>query len=261
MTIPYFQIDSFASEVFKGNPAGVCIVEHWPDDDTMQKIAMENNLSETAFVLGNHNPFQIRWFTPKIEVDLCGHATLASAHVLFHHLNFEGDTIEFESRSGLLTVTNSDKILTLNFPADKLVKVHTPKEINEAFGVSPAETYKGKTDYLCVFNNEDQVRQLTPDFRKLATIEARGIMVTSLGKEFDFVTRFFAPQVGIDEDPVTGSAFTSLTVYWADQLKKESFIAAQISERLGIVHCKLINDRVQIGGHAVTFKTGQIIST
>ena len=258
MKIKLFQVDAFTDHLFGGNPAAVCPLEKWLPEATMQYIAMENNLSETAFFTCEDGVYSIRWFTPAAEVNLCGHATLASAHVIYRHLNYSGERIIFESKSGKLSVFLSGKQLILDFPADHPVKIEAPAKIIEALAAVPIETYKGRTDYLFSYASEDDIAAIKPDFRKLSGEGIRGIIVTAPGKSVDFVSRFFAPGVGIDEDPVTGSAHTTLIPYWSKRLGKTELNAIQTSKRRGILSCKLIGDRVEIGGQAVTFFEGFI---
>lgn len=253
-----FQADAFASELFKGNPAAVVPLNDWLADETMQKIALENNLSETAFFIPEGDHFHIRWFTPKAEVKLCGHATLASAHILFNEMNFKKELISFNSKSGLLTVRKVGNLLQLNFPADFVHPEPTNDPLNAAFGIQASETYKGRTDYLLLFDTEDQIRQIQPNFQLLYQTDARGIMVTAKGNDADFVSRFFAPGVGVNEDPVTGSAHTSLVPFWASRLNKKELKALQLSERGGELWCTLSGDRVLIAGKAVTYLRGAI---
>ena len=258
MKIKIYQIDAFADKIFSGNPAAVCPLNEWLPDELLQNIAMENNLAETAFYVNEKEGLRIRWFTPTIEVDLCGHATLATAFVLFYHENYSGEKIVFNSRSGPLTVTKSYEILTLNFPVDTLVEVKSIPELEQGLGVKPLKTFKGKTDYMLVFENEDQIKNMNPDFKLIGTVNTRGIIVTAKGDNVDFVSRFFGPQSGMDEDPVTGSAHTSLSPYWAKVLNKTEFTALQLSKRLGKLKCKLLGDRVEISGTAKLFLVGTI---
>jgi len=258
MKLKMYQVDAFADKIFSGNPAAVCPLDKWLPDETMQNIAMENNLAETAFYVNEKEGLRIRWFTPNIEVDLCGHATLATSFVLFHHENHKGDKIVFNSRSGPLTVTKAGEILTLNFPIDTIAEVPPLPILEQGLGAKPLKTFKGKTDYMLVFESEDVIRKMNPDFKLIGTVDARGIIVTAKGNEVDFVSRFFGPQSGIDEDPVTGSAHTSLTPYWASVLNKTEFSALQLSRRLGKLKCKLLGNRVEISGTAKLFLTGTI---
>jgi PhzF family phenazine biosynthesis protein len=258
MKIQLFQADAFASSLFKGNPAAVVPLTEWLPDQTMQQIAAENNLSETAFFIPEDNHFHIRWFTPKSEVNLCGHATLASAHVLYNELNFQGELISFNSRSGILTVRKTEDKLQLDFPADFVHPIELNPVFTEAFGVQPIESFKGRTDYLLVFESEEIIRNMNPNFHLLKQTDARGIMVTAKGTTVDFVSRFFAPGVGIDEDPVTGSAHTSLVPLWSGRLNKKELTALQLSERGGQLWCTLAGERVLIAGKAVTYMRGEI---
>ena len=255
-----YQVDAFAEQVFEGNPAAVCILDSWPEDDWMQKIAMENNLAETAFVVPNGEIFELRWFTPELEVDLCGHATLASAFVLFENDRVPSDTIEFLSpRSGPLHVSKTNEgMLILDFPADDVQTVAPNPELNTAMGKEPLETWKGKTDYMLVYRNQAEIKSLSPNFLMLDKVNARGVIATAAGDEVDFVSRFFAPQSGVNEDPVTGSAHTSLTPYWAQKLGKQRLTARQISKRGGNLICENTPPRVKIGGRAVLYLVGEI---
>lgn len=253
-----FQVDAFTDRLFAGNPAAVVPLDNWLNDDQMQNIAAENNLSETAFVIPKGEDFEIRWFTPSTEVELCGHATLATAHVMFHHLEFPGETIRFYSKSGLLTVTETDGYLKLNFPAAKNEPAAMPDFLEQALGATPVAIYKSD-DILAVFNDEQDVRNLNPDFSLMAKIKARGIIVTAPGRNHDFVSRFFAPFVGVNEDPVTGSAHTKLIPYWGARLNKTSMTAAQLSDRGGELRCKILGaDNVEIAGKAVTYMEGKL---
>jgi len=258
MDIRIYQIDAFTPELFRGNPAAVCPLETWLPDDLMQKIAMENNLAETAFYVRTEDRFRIRWFTPAVEVDLCGHATLAASHVIFHYDLYPGSTIELDSRSGILTVRRDGALLILNFPADPVHEVDPPAGMIEALGARPIEVYRGKTDYLAVFGSQKEIEAMAPDFRKLAGIEARGVIVTALGTESDFVSRFFGPRVGIDEDPVTGSAHTTLAPFWAGRLGKNELKAIQLSKRRGWLTVRSAGDRVEIAGKAQVYLEGYI---
>ena len=255
-----YQIDAFTDTPFKGNPAAVCILEDWLEETLMQKIAMENNLAETAFVVKKDNKYEIRWFTPEVEVDLCGHATLASAYVLFNYYNTSSDVISFHSpHSGPLTVEKrADGYMTMDFPTDELSKKEPLAELTEALGKASLETFKGKTDYLLIFDSQGDIEALQPDFLKLSTVEARGVIVSARGDEVDFVSRFFAPQSGIIEDPVTGSAHTSLTPYWSKVLSKTRLTAKQLSPRGGDLLCEFLGDRVKITGQAAAYLIGEI---
>lgn len=257
MKLDLYQIDAFARGIFEGNPAAVCPLAEWIPDGLMQQIAMENNLSETAFFVEVDGRFDLRWFTPEAEVDLCGHATLASAHLLFHHLGYGSDTIFFDTRSGELTVSREGDLLLMNFPAARPEETELPAGMEQALGVTPGKCYRA-TDYLLILDREQAVRDLEPDFTAMKKIDTRGVIVTAPGEEVDFVSRFFAPAVGINEDPVTGSAHTLLTPYWSGRLGKRDLRARQISKRGGELRCRLLGDRVEIGGYAKTYMTGII---
>lgn len=259
MKLPLYQIDAFAEQPFQGNPAAVCPLTEWLADRVMQNIAMENNLSETAFFVEQSGRFQLRWFTPTAEVDLCGHATLASAHVLFECLGYNEDTIRFDTNSGELNVRKKGDQLVMDFPSATLKKTSKPNRLEEALGISVKEIFLGNTDYLCILDSEEQVRHLQPNISVLKSIEARGIIVTAPGKDTDFVSRFFAPAVGVDEDPVTGSAHTVLTPYWSKRLGKTALVARQISARGGTVYCIDKGRRVELSGNAITFMKGEIM--
>ncbi|MEM9298640.1 MAG: PhzF family phenazine biosynthesis protein [Bacteroidota bacterium] len=259
MTIPIYQVDAFTDELFKGNPAAVCPLEKWLPDDALQRIAAENNLSETAFFVKNDSGFELRWFTPTVEVALCGHATLASAHVLFEHLEYTEPIIHFQTtESGILQVSKSENGLCMDFPMDNPAQVIPPSRLFQVLGIDEAACYKGKTDYLVVLQDQLSLDRIKPDFKALVKIEARGVIVTAPGLNHDFVSRFFCPQVGIDEDPVTGSAHTTLAPYWSKMLNKSNLTAQQRSKRTGELICKLNNDRVLLTGKAATYLSGQI---
>jgi PhzF family phenazine biosynthesis protein len=223
----------------------------------MQKIANENNLSETTFFIDKNNTFHIRWFTPSNEVDMCGHATLASAYVIFEILNYKKDEIIFNSKSGILKVTKDNDKFKMNFPIQEIIKCNVPNNILKAFEIKPIECYKSM-DYILIFENEEDIVNAKPNLELLKDIDARGIIITSKSEKYDFINRFFAPKYGINEDPVTGSAFTQLIPYWNTVLNKEIFIAKQVSQRGGEVFCKLKNDRVEISGYAKKYLEGII---
>ncbi|MDV7137492.1 PhzF family phenazine biosynthesis protein [Maribacter sp. TH_r10] len=260
MKLKMYQIDAFAERVFSGNPAAICVLDSWLEDAVMQQIAAENNLAETAFVVKNNNQYDIRWFTPEIEVDLCGHATLATAFVLFnYYIPNEKNIKFFSSRSGSLWVEKEDEgYLTLNFPVDDLALCNPMPKLYDALGVTPEHIFKGKTDYLLVYKNQDEIIQISPNFFLLNQVEARGIIVTAKGEDVDFVSRFFAPQAGINEDPVTGSAHTSLTPYWSKILGKDRLTAKQLSKRGGELICENLGERIKIKGKAVSYLIGEI---
>jgi len=255
-----YQIDAFSNQTFGGNPAAVCILDSWLSPELMQKIAEENNLAETAFAVKRDELYEIRWFTPEIEVDLCGHATLATAFVLFHFYELEKDTIQFySSRSGELTVNKADNgWLTMDFPSDTLIAIKNIDEIDNALGKAPIKTYKGKTDYMLIYKSQKEIEELDPNFFLLDQVDARGVIVTAPGNEVDFVSRFFAPSCGIPEDPVTGSAHTSLTPYWTEVFDKTKMTAKQLSKRGGDLVCEYLGERVKISGKAVLYLTGEI---
>lgn len=257
MKLPVYHINAFASELLKGNPAAVCPLEEWLSDDIMQKIAFENNLSETAFFVPKNSGFHIRWFSPTNEVDLCGHATLASAYVLFNILDYNQNIIEFDSKSGLLKVIKDDDNLILNFPAQPPTPCDTPQEIINALNITPIECLKSQ-DLIVVLNDENDVQNVDPDFEELKKIDLRGVIVTAQSKTCDFVARYFFPGIGIQEDPVTGSAYTQLAPYWASKLGKNLFQAKQLSARGGKLICELYDDRVLISGKAVKYMEGEI---
>jgi PhzF family phenazine biosynthesis protein len=260
MKIPLFYIDAFTNEVFKGNQAAVCLLETWLPDEVLQSIAAEHNLSETAFVVREDKElFQLKWFTPKVEADLCGHATLAAAHVLFSIYNFANKTILFKTKSGVLPVKHaSDGKITLDFPASKEEPYKNTSKVAEALNSSVEEVFITRNRLMVLLNSEKEVLNLAPNFGKIKELEGRAVIVTSQGSECDFVSRYFAPKVGINEDPVTGSAHCSLVPYWAKVLKKNKFHAIQLSERTGELWCELSGDRVLISGYAITYMQGTI---
>ena len=257
MELTIYQVDAFANKVFEGNPAAIYPLQKWLTDEVMQAIAEENNLSETAFFVAQGDDYELRWFTPTSEVDLCGHATLASAHVLFNHLGYAKDKIIFNTRSGPLPVTRSGEWLEMDFPSQPGTEAETPIAIKNAFGLEPLVCLKSE-DYIVVFEDERDVINANPDLPFLRELDLRGVCITAKGTEYDFVSRFFAPNYGIDEDPVTGSAFTQLVPYWANALDKQSLFAKQVSARGGEARCMLNRDRVNILGKAVTYLTGTI---
>jgi predicted PhzF superfamily epimerase YddE/YHI9 len=260
--IPCWQIDAFTSRPFGGNPACVCWLEQEADPHWMQQVAAEMNLAETAFVRRIQDGFELRWFTPKIEVDLCGHATLASAHALWTAaIHPERQPIPFHTRSGLLTCARSGELIELDFPATPAEPIAEPPGLGEALGAPPVETLQSKFDYVAVYNDAAIVRSLTPDIRALEQYRVRGIIVTAVSDDpqYDFVARFFGPASGIDEDPATGSAYCALLPYWAPRLKKWELTAYQASPRGGVVRQRLNQDRVVLGGQAVTIWQGELL--
>lgn len=257
MELSLYQIDAFASELFTGNPAAVCPLKKWLPDDLMQSIAAENNLSETAFFIQKGNGFHIRWFTPTSEVDLCGHATLAAAFVIFNILGYDQNIIEFDSKSGLLKVIKEDDNLILDFPAQPPTPCDIPQEIINALNITPIECLKSE-DFIAVLNDESDVQIVEPDFEELKKLGLRGVIITAQSKKYDFVARCFFPGLGIQEDPVTGSAYTQLAPYWASKLGKDLFNVKQLSARGGELICELYKDRVLISGKAVKYMEGKI---
>lgn len=258
MKITLFQVDAFTEKLFGGNPAAVCPLAEWLDTETMQNIAMENNLSETAFFVPKGKEFEIRWFTPASEIDLAGHPTLATAHVIFNHTDYTADTITFHStHSGKLEVFKENNRLILDFPSRAPEPVDTSPLLVQALGAEPVEVLKYR-DLMAVFKDQESIENISPNFDTLLKLDTHGIIVTAPGKEADFVSRFFAPAFGVNEDPVTGSAHTQLIPFWAERLKKNQLHALQLSKRKGELFCHALGDRVQIGGTAVTYLIGTI---
>ena len=257
MQIPIYQVDAFSSRLFAGNPAAVCPLRAWLPDGTMQAIAAENNLAETAFFVRSNGHFELRWFTPAVEVDLCGHATLATAYVLFHELHEAGTQLQFQTKSGRLTVERRGDLLALGFPSRPPGPTAVHPELAAALGGKPLEILAAR-DYLVRYGSEAEVAALKPDMARLAQVDKFAVIATAPGDIADFVCRFFAPAKGIPEDPVTGSAHTSLIPYWAAQLGKEKLLARQISPRGGDLICELRGDRVDIAGRAVLYLRGEI---
>jgi len=255
--LSFYQIDAFAEKLFEGNSAAICPLDEWLPDEILQNIAQENNLSETAYFLKQGESYHIRWFTPSVEVDLCGHATLACAYVIFEILGIENELIRFNSKSGELRVAKRGKFIELDFPRAAILKCNILPEITNAFGKEPIEVWRSD-DYIAVYDNEDDIISLSPDFNILSQLECRGVVATSRGKKTDFVSRFFAPRYGIDEDPVTGSAHCELMPYWVRVLGKSKLSAAQLSRRGGKLQCELVDDRVLISGCAVKYLEGTI---
>jgi len=257
MDLPIFQVDAFSNAVFRGNPAAVCPLPEWLPDETLQSIAAENNLAETAYFVPQGERFHLRWFTPGCEVDLCGHATLASAFVLFQYLNQPGETITFETKSGELTVTRAGDLLTLDFPSRPPLPIQPEPGLVEAIGGNPLEILAAR-DVVLVYATEAEVSALTPDMYALAKLNHFGFIATAPGTTSDFVSRFLAPAKGVPEDPVTGSAHCTLIPYWARKLNKTELLARQISKRTGELHCKFLGDRVKISGCAAPYLRGTI---
>ncbi len=257
MRIPYFQVNAFTSDVFGGNPAGVCLLDDWLPDPVLQRIASENDLSETAFLVKQKDSYHLRWMTPAVEVDLCGHATLASAFVLFFERSHPEKTIYFQSLSGRLAATRLKDIIELDFPSRPPRRCPTPDKLVKGLGRTPVEVLKSR-DYVAVFNSAAEVADLQPDMALLSQLDSLGVIATARGDEVDFVSRFFAPKVGVSEDPVTGSAHSSLIPYWSQRLGKTEMFARQISKRGGELHCRSLAERVGIGGRAVTYCRGEL---
>lgn len=254
-----YQVDAFVEGPFSGNPAAVCPLSDWLPDELMQSIALENNLSETAFYVTRPNHYELRWFTPTIEVDLCGHATMATAHVIFEKEGHHEDTIQFvSSRSGVLSVTKTGSQLILNFPSDDLQEVSLGDNVLYGLNIDPYQAFRGNSDVVLVYKAEDEISALAPDFSLLTKIRARGVICTAPGKNVDFVSRFFGPNAGVNEDPVTGSAHTSLTPLWAKKLGKTKLTARQLSKRGGFLECELLDDRVAITGKTRLYLEGHI---
>jgi PhzF family phenazine biosynthesis protein len=258
MNIPIYQIDAFTSQVFGGNPAAVCPLERWLDDATLQAIAAENNLAETAFFVPQDQGYALRWFTPALEVDLCGHATLASAFVIFEELDPTRMAVTFATRSGDLTVKRDNDLLVMDFPALAPQPCAAPQALAAGLGAAPREVFAAM-DYLAVYDSQEQVRALRPDMALLAQLDRRGVIATAPGTNADFVSRFFAPAAGIPEDPVTGSAHCMLTPYWSRRLGKSRLHALQVSARGGELFCEDRGARVTLTGRAVKFLYGTIV--
>ena len=257
MELKIYQLDAFSDRLFSGNPAAVCPLNTWLPDALMQQIALENNLAETAFFAKEENGLRIRWFTPQKEVSLCGHATLAAAWVYFHHIDPTADSVCFNSLSGPLGVSRDDDQLTLDFPVADYQAAEAPQALINAIGVSPLGCYAAE-DWMVLLESEEVIRDLQPDMCLLQRLERRGVIVTAEGSDCDFVSRFFAPKYGIDEDPVTGSAHTLLTPFWAEHLNRTTLHARQLSARGGELRCELKRDRVLISGQVTPYMQGVI---
>jgi PhzF family phenazine biosynthesis protein len=259
MEIPVYIVNAFTEKRFGGNPAAVCPLQEWLDDDLLQSIASEHNLSETAFFVRKGNIYELRWFTPEVEVDLCGHATLATAHVLFEHLDCKDSQITFETKSGRLIVKRNKELYLMDFPVIRTTPQKIPKALEQCLGSRPTEILMGSWLYLAVFENDEKIKSLNPDFDLMKKLE-KDVIVTAKGRDtIDFVSRYFAPCVGIPEDPVTGSAHCALVPFWSGKLNKTTFYARQLSKRGGELYCEYLGDRVIIGGKAITFSIGRII--
>ncbi len=257
MKLPLYQVDAFTRRIFGGNPAAVVLLDDWLPDETLLAIAAENNLSETAFVIPHSDVSPLRWFTPVLEMDLCGHATLAAAHVLFRHRFPSTNRVRFSTHSGNLLVTRDGELLSMDFPA----RPGRPSELTDhllsALGMQPREAVLAR-DLLAVFESEEEVRAFRPNFERIATLDAFALIVSAPGNTVDFVSRFFAPRAGVCEDPVTGSAHCTLIPYWAARLGKPKLVAKQLSARGGDIVCELRGDRVIIGGNTVEYLRGEI---
>ncbi len=259
MSLSIFQVDAFASTLFAGNPAAVIPLETWLSEAMLQAVAMENNLSETAYFVPRGEDFELRWFTPLLEVDLCGHATLATAHVLFQHLGYKRERIAFHTRSGRLEVVRTGAGYQMDFPADESHAVETPQQLQQALFFPVLETRRGRNDFMAVLGSSEEVEQLRPDMGALAAMGGRGVIVTAAGKDgVDFVSRCFFPNAGVPEDPVTGSAHTTMAPYWANRLGKYKLEARQLSARGGALTCTIEGARVLLDGQAVTYMKGEI---
>ncbi|NCI46007.1 PhzF family phenazine biosynthesis protein [Sediminibacterium soli] len=257
MNYPIYTVDAFTDHVFGGNPAAVCPLQTWLPDSAMQRLANENNLSETAFFVKRPDgSYDIRWFTPELEIDLAGHPTLATAFIIFHHLGHESDQILFHTvKSGDLTVIKKGDLLEMNFPARMPVNCTPPEELLKGFSIAPAKILRSR-DYFLVYRSQQEVVQVVPDFQYLNKVETLGVIITAQGDDTDFVSRFFVPNSVIGEDPVTGSAHATLIPYWAKELGKPALTAAQLSKRKGHLWCTSLNDRVTIAGKAVLYMQG-----
>lgn len=257
MEITFYQIDAFASAAFSGNPAGVCLLDQWLEDNVLKSIAEENNLPETAFLVRREGYYDLRWFTPEVEVDLCGHGTLASGHVIFEFVDSHAERVEFMTKSGRLSVERKEGLLFMDFPSRRPVPCSPPDRISAILGATPTEVYLSR-DLMAVFEDEEIIRSMRPDLAAVAQMDCFAVIVTAPGRKCDFVSRFFAPGAGIPEDPVTGSAHCSLIPYWAERLGKKDLHAFQLSRRGGELYCRDRGDRVSIGGCAVTYLCGKI---
>jgi PhzF family phenazine biosynthesis protein len=256
-SIPYFEVFAFTNRMFGGNPAGVCLLEEWPPNELMQAVAAQNNLSETAFLVRRNDFFDLRWMTPTVEVELCGHATLAAAHVLFHHCNQPRDSVRFQSQAGELVVARQANRLVLDFPSRPAKKIGDCRELADSLGAVPDDILKDR-DYFAIFRSEREVASIMPDFEALSRLDVQGVVVTAPGDDCDFVSRYFAPAAGLPEDPVTGSTHCTLIPYWSERLHKRDLFARQISARGGELFCQDRGDRVGIGGEALTYVAGQL---
>lgn len=258
MILPIYQVDAFASKIFSGNPAAVVPLEKWLDDKTLQNIAMENNLSETAYFVKDGEEYQIRWMTPQSEVPLCGHATLASGYVLFNFIEKDKKQIVFNSKSGKLFVERNEDFITLDFPSNRPHRTIPPEDLNKCFSVQPVEILENGFFLLLVFDDENFIKNYSPDFNLIRKLHKHAVIITAKSSTVDFVSRVFVPNEGVDEDPVTGSAHTVLTPYWSEKLNKKKLIAHQVSKRGGELICENMGERIKISGRAALYMTGNI---
>lgn len=255
----YYIVDAFTENLFQGNPAGVCLLGKWLDDSVMQNIAAENNLAETAFIVKNGNAYDLRWFTPDVEMDLCGHATLASAFIITNFVDKKANKLNFRTLSGLLTVTKKDALYEMDFPSRKPKQVECLPAMSEAIGTEVLEAHLSR-DLLLLVETEEQVRNLKPNFELMKTIpDSFAVIVTAKGDNADFVSRFFAPNAGVPEDPVTGSSHCTLIPFWAEKLGKDKLVAHQLSKRGGRLYCENVGNRVKIAGYATLYLEGNIL--
>lgn len=259
MELDLYQVDAFAEGVFSGNPAAVVPLFEWLSDELMQNIAAENNLPETAFFVQKGEYFELRWFTPESEVDLCGHATLASAYVIYEFLDYKDPVVVFETKSGRLFVDREDDMYSMDFPAWGVREIQVTERVSKALGARPVELFMGERDMMAVFETEDEVRTLAPDFRLVSQLDGMCMICTAPGLDYDFVSRTFVPEEGIPEDPVTGSAHCTLIPFWADRLGKSEMVAYQASKRGGVLGCQYLGDRIKIAGKGVTYMKGTIL--
>lgn len=254
----YYIVDAFTETIFKGNQAGVCIMDEWLEDDVLQNIAAENNLAETAFLMQREDDYDLRWFTPKTEVDLCGHATLASAFIISNFVNKSLMEMNFHTKSGILSVQKIGDLYELNFPARKPERIQITSLMEKAIGVYPQGAYLSR-NMLLLLDNEQQVANISPEMGAIAKLpDCHGLIVTAKGDDVDFVSRFFHPNVGVPEDAVTGSSHTTLIPFWAEKLQKDIMVARQLSKRGGTLFCKNCGDRVKIAGKAALYLQGEI---
>lgn len=254
----YYVVDAFTDKLFGGNPAGVCLLDEWPDKEEMQSIAAENNLAETAFVVKREGYYDLRWFTPEVEIDLCGHATLASGFIIANFVDPKALTMRFETQSGTLTVTKHGDIFEMDFPTRLPKKIEVTQLMSQAISTPILEAHLSR-DLLLLVDSEKDVKDLTPDLNLLKQIpDCFAVIVTAKGETADFVSRFFAPNAGITEDPVTGSSHSTLIPFWAERLRKSKLTAKQLSKRGGVLYCENCGDRVKIAGKAVLYLQGEI---